>query len=269
MPRAHRYYLPDLVWHIPHRCYNREFLLRDRRDRLNWIGWLAEARLRHGLSVLDYCVTCNHVHLLVWADNHRDVIPRSLQLVESATAQSHNVRVERSGAFWDDRYHATAVETHQHLMRCITYIDLNMVRAGVVSNPGEWREGGYCEFCGPDQARGILDCDRLAALTGARSVEHAVSLRRSAVEDARRAGSGRQKEWSEAVAVGSERFVEQIIEDLGYRGRRRTKIAMAGAGSGDGVLYALREDCRPYDPEVNEADTQRYVDNSLEWDVRI
>jgi hypothetical protein len=29
-------------------------------------------------------------------------------------------------------YHATAVDTDEHLARCFTYIDLNMVRAGVV-----------------------------------------------------------------------------------------------------------------------------------------
>ncbi len=31
------------------------------------------------------------------------------------------------GAFRQDRYHATAVETGEHLKKCIVYIDLNMV----------------------------------------------------------------------------------------------------------------------------------------------
>jgi hypothetical protein len=32
-----------------------------------------------------------------------------------------------------DRYHATAVEKNRYLRQCITYIDMNMVRAGVYS----------------------------------------------------------------------------------------------------------------------------------------
>jgi len=35
----------------------------------------------------------------------------------------------RNGAFWEDRYHATAIQANEHLIRCIAYIDLNMVRA--------------------------------------------------------------------------------------------------------------------------------------------
>jgi len=35
------------------------------------------------------------------------------------------------GAFWEDRYHATAVAADAHLHRCIACIDLNMVRAGI------------------------------------------------------------------------------------------------------------------------------------------
>ena len=39
---------------------------------------------------------------------------------------------------WEDRYHCTMVEDGEHLWNCIEYVDLNMVRAGVVSHPVEW-----------------------------------------------------------------------------------------------------------------------------------
>ena len=37
---------------------------------------------------------------------------------------------KRKGAFREDRYHATAIEIKQHLLRGLAYIDLNMVRTG-------------------------------------------------------------------------------------------------------------------------------------------
>ena len=45
-------------------------------------------------------------------------------------AQDYNQRKGRQGAFWEDRYHATAIEVDEHLRRCLVYIDLNMVSAG-------------------------------------------------------------------------------------------------------------------------------------------
>src|SRR3989344_4106914 len=43
MPRAHRYFLPNHIWHITHRCHQRAFLLKFARDRRRWRQWLYEA----------------------------------------------------------------------------------------------------------------------------------------------------------------------------------------------------------------------------------
>ncbi|MCK5255634.1 MAG: hypothetical protein KAQ81_06395, partial [Deltaproteobacteria bacterium] len=39
-----------------------------------------------------------------------------------------------------------AVENGSHLIKCLVYIDLNMVRAGVVQHPSEWPFSGYNEI---------------------------------------------------------------------------------------------------------------------------
>ena len=91
-----------------------------------------------GGIVLNYAVTLNHDHLLLVGDDDRDVIPNSIKLIAGRTGQEFNQRKKRKGAFWEDRYHATAVESGKHLFQCLVYIDLNMVRAGVVDHPSEW-----------------------------------------------------------------------------------------------------------------------------------
>ena len=92
-----------------------------------------------------------HVHLLV-NDTGSDAIAQSIQLIAGRTAQEYNQRKGRQGAFWEDRYHATAIEADEHLHRCLIYIDLNMVRAGVVSHPAEWAHSGYREIQEPLKA---------------------------------------------------------------------------------------------------------------------
>ena len=142
MPRANRYFLSGHVWHITHRCHKKEFLLKFARDRQRWRYWLYQARKRFGLCVLNYIVTSNHIHLLV-RDRGEGEIAKSMQLTAGKTAQEYNQRKGRKGAFWEDRYHATAVDTEGYLSRCMVYIDLNMVRAGVVKHPSEWSMSGY------------------------------------------------------------------------------------------------------------------------------
>lgn len=46
------------------------------------------------------------------------------QFIAGRCAQEYNARKKRNGAYWEDRYHATAVETGEHLLRCLVYIDL-------------------------------------------------------------------------------------------------------------------------------------------------
>ena len=142
MARANRHYIPGCIWHITHRCHKKEFLLKFGRDRRRWIAWLFEAKKRFGTSILDYTVTSNHIHLILRDTAGEEVIPQTLQLVAGRTAQEFNQRKKRKGAFWEDRYHATAVEAGAHMARCMVYVDMNMVGAGVVSHPRDWPFSG-------------------------------------------------------------------------------------------------------------------------------
>jgi putative transposase len=87
--------------------------------------WLYEAKKRYGLMVLNYAVTSNHTHLITYGKDDEKTIPKSIQLIAGRTGQEYNRRKKRKGAFWEDRYHATAVETGEHRLRCIVYIDMN------------------------------------------------------------------------------------------------------------------------------------------------
>jgi putative transposase len=183
MPRAHRHFLPGHVWHITHRCHQKAFLLKFARDRQHYLHWLFEARKRFGLCVLNYTVTSNHIHLLV-KDTAPDVISQSMQLMAGRTAQDYNQRKVRKGAFWEDRYHATAIEADDHLRRCLVYIDLNMVRAGVVKHPEQWTHSGYRQIQAPAERYAVIDLVALSALSGYADVPEFQKAHREWVEEA-------------------------------------------------------------------------------------
>ncbi len=230
MPRANRHVLPGHVWHITHRCHKQEFLLKFARDRRRWIHWLYETKRRYGLSILNYTATSNHVHLLV-KDCGKKEIPASMQLAAGCVAQEYNRRKSRKGAFWEDRYHATAVATDDHLVRCLIYVDLNMVRAGVVSHPGGWPESGYSELVSNRQRYRVLDVSALMELLGIREHDQLVAQRKEWVDQALAAGKGddlKDPRWSDGIAVGSYEFVESVQSGLGYNAKGRSIVEYDG-----------------------------------------
>jgi REP element-mobilizing transposase RayT len=242
MPRANRHFLAGQVWHVTHRCHERAFLLKFARDRRRYLQWLFEAKKRFGLCVLDYMITCNHVHLLL-KDDGSDVIARSMQLVAGRTAQEFNRRKTRKGAFWEDRYHATAIDTNEHLLRCLVYIDLNMVRAGVVRHPQDWPHSGYTEIQQPPERYALIDLPCLAALCGFTSMESFQLAHHSWIDAAVNERDSRRDEcWTEAIAVGSQPFVTRVKNELGPGAAHR---AVRHAG----VAHVLREPASPYDAD--------------------
>jgi len=80
------------------RCHKRDFLLKFAKDRCRWLQWLFEARRRYGLSVLNYTVTSNHIHLLVADGKSRNVIPESIKLIAGRTGQEFNQWTESIAA---------------------------------------------------------------------------------------------------------------------------------------------------------------------------
>lgn len=88
-----------------------------------------------------------------------------MQLIAGRMAQEYNQRKKRRGAFWEDRYHATAIDKELYLLRCLVYIDLNMIRAGIVTHPSQWKQSGYHEIQNPQKRYRIIDCEALLDLT--------------------------------------------------------------------------------------------------------
>ncbi len=239
MPRANRHFLPGHVWHITHRCHRQEFLLKFAKDRQRWRYWLYQARKRFGLCVLNYIVTSNHIHLLV-RDRGQEEIAHSMQLIAGRVAQEYNRRKGRKGAFWEDRYHATAVDSESYLSRCMVYIDLNMVRAGVVSHPGDWNVCGYREIQHPPQRYAVIDRLALCDLLG---IQHGAGLREQHagwIETALAKGDyAHEPGWTQSLAVGSREFIEAVRATLGSRGRYRDIEEQHG-------MLALREPASTY-----------------------
>ena len=195
---------------MTHRCHNRAFLLKFARDRDAYRAILREQLDNFEVWLLDYCVTSNHVHLLLDTED-RFQISGLIRNAAGEHARAYNRRKRRMNAFWGDNFHATPVEEGRYLWRCLCYVEMNMVRCGVVSHPQEWEWVGYHEIMGPRRRHRLLDLDRLYWRL---ATDDAEAVRRhldAALADAIARGElKREPIWTETLAVGSAGFVEKI-----------------------------------------------------------
>ena len=174
------------------------------------------------MLLLNYCLTSNHAHIVA-SESWHGGISGMMQKLEGTFAGYYNERKCRSGAFWEDRYHCTMVEEGEHLLNCIKYVDMNMVRAGAVTHPRYWSWCGFLELVGEKNRYRLLDVDRLFELMGGSDrdkfrQDYRIRIQR-AIEEKR---LKRDSRWTESIAVGSETYVKRIAEDIKYRRRNLT-----------------------------------------------
>jgi len=201
--------------------------------------------------------------LLVADDGDRGIIPKSIKLVTGRTGQEYNQRKNRKGAFWEDRYHATAIEEGEHLLRCLVYIDLNMIRAGVVNHPSIWPFSGYNEIQNPRKKNVLINYEKLRKLVGIDSYDSMRVHYKGWIEEY--LGSretDRDDKWTSSIAVGSKGFVEKLKSILigSVSGR---EVKEAGEG------YQLREPSVPYKVNCDVKNDDIGHENRHFWDINV
>lgn len=170
-------------------------------------------------------------------------IGKFMHLLQSMSAQQYNRRKGRRGAYWEDRYSCTMIDSGQYLWNCMQYVDLNMVRAGVVKNPAEWAWCGYREFIGLRERYRILDIETLLAMLGYREIAKARTWYREELEKKLDQGHlTREPLWTESLAAGNRTFIEAMKSKVF---RVRTYITEEHTSQGMPVC-SIKEDHAAY-----------------------
>jgi putative transposase len=121
---------------------NRSKLFGRGADYARFCTDLMTACDRHGCLIHAYVFMTNHVHLLMTPTNAIG-ISRVMQYVGGRYAQYFNRRYERTGALWEGRYRAIAIDSDRYLFACYRYIERNPVRAGMVEDPEDYAWSSY------------------------------------------------------------------------------------------------------------------------------
>lgn len=142
MARLPRLDLPGVAQHIVQRGNDRNACFADEGDYQHYRQELGEAALRHGCSVHAYVLMTNHVHLLVTPQEPGSA-SRMMQAIGRRYVGCFNARYGRTGTLWEGRFKSALVDSEAYVLRCYRYIELNPVRAAMVSAPGDYRWSSF------------------------------------------------------------------------------------------------------------------------------
>ena len=246
MSRRTRNWLDRSCYHLTHRCIERKFLFENAITRYTYQKELREMISRFQVDVLNYVITSNHIHILIYAGKGTE-IAKGMQYLQGRMAQRYNMLKKREGAFWSGRYHATLIESGNHLSECLFYIDYNMMRAGVVSHPSEWQHGGYHDLSGERKRYRIVNKKQVLRRLGMAGEEDSfLEWYMNTINAKSEYYMERQKHWTEALAVGDESWIEKI---KGKIGKKRFKIIQSKSDKKK-ILYTQPPSLQS--PSVNE-----------------
>lgn len=239
MVRLARPEIEDCCVHVTHRCQGRRFLLGTDIDRKQYVRRLQEAARRfRTVRVLNYVVTSNHVHLLVWTPRMSD-LSEMMKWLQGTSAGDVNRRRRREGAFWRGRFHGTLIETGRHLQRCLLYLDMNMVRAGVVEHPRQWRFGGHHELAGTRKRYRVIDRRRVLECLGPTDEGAFASWYSTTLDQlCRLPALPRESYWSTAFAVGGKEWLTRLtVQDTTLQDKITPADESALAESEHGTFF--------------------------------
>jgi len=134
--------LPDVAVHLIQRGSNRTACFRGDSDYVLYLMHLKELSRRFACSVHAYCLMTNHVHLLITPPS-AEAGSALMKKLGQRHAQYFNRVYGRTGPLWDGRYRSCVAESARYVLACYRYIELNPVRAGMVTQPGAYRWSSF------------------------------------------------------------------------------------------------------------------------------
>ncbi len=226
MPRKARVLVPNCPHHIVQRGHNRKAVFLADEDYQYYLENLKEWKQKLDIKLYAWCLMTNHIHVIAEPGDNAMVLSELMKRANGRQAAYVNCLEGRSGALWEGRYKASPIQQDGYLLSCCRYVELNPVRAKMVSRPGDYpwssyrqRVSGECDMLDED------DCYRNLGVTGEERVREYVRFMGCDVSDSER------QLISDAVSrnqlTGNQRFVDEIESRTGlrieHRGRGRPR----------------------------------------------
>lgn len=218
MPRLPRFNIADVSQHVVQRGNNRGACFFRDEDFALYLRWLGESAALNRVAIHAYVLMTNHVHLLATPEDPGSVSAMMQALGRRYVGYVNRVH-HRSGTLWEGRFKACVVDSERYLLTAYRYIELNPVRAGIVSDPATYRWSSHAANAGLRADR-LLTAHPCYLALGAGPSDRVARYRALCAEaigtedlDELRAMSRKE------LAFGGDRFKEEVEAAAGRQAR--------------------------------------------------
>jgi len=142
MPRQARIIPQTGFLHIICRGNNKRKVFRYERDKNRYHQYLRDFKLEDKIDIYHYCLMNNHLHLIAGL-NQDSNISRFMKRANLRYFYYYRKKYTYCGHLWQGRFKSKIIDSEEYLIQCGKYIELNPVRAGIITYPEDFKFSSY------------------------------------------------------------------------------------------------------------------------------
>lgn len=121
---------------------NLNTVFRQNEDYLKYLKIVGDLKELYTFDIYHYCLMPNHTHLLVKTHKETD-FSSFMKKINLIYFYYYKKKYGWIGHFWQDRFKSQPIGKDAYFTQCGKYIELNPVRASLVSDPKEYPYSSY------------------------------------------------------------------------------------------------------------------------------
>ena len=153
MARIARKHLEGKYFHVMVQGIGKEKVFPDDNSKGYYLSVMKEAKVENKIFIFAFCVMENHAHILIKAEKIKN-ISLFMKEINGEYARYYNSTRRRVGYVFRGRFRSEVINDEKYLLNCISYIQNNPVKAGLVEDAKEYNYSSYKNYINHS---GIID----------------------------------------------------------------------------------------------------------------
>lgn len=137
-----RLLLDNAYYHVMARGNQKQNIFLEDKDYEMYLQLLSHYKRKHKFKLYTWCLMPNHIHLILEINNCLD-LSKIMQGLSLAYARRFNKKYGKVGHLWQGRYKSMVIQKERYVLDCISYIEMNPVRADIIQSPIDYAWSSY------------------------------------------------------------------------------------------------------------------------------
>lgn len=145
MPRKARKDLETGFFHVMVQGIKKEKIFYNNKYKEKYIYLMKFFKEKQKIDIISFCVMENHVHIIIYTEdiNELTIFMRKLN---TTYAINYNKEEKRVGYVFRNRFECKEIYNQDYLTKCIKYVHMNPVKAGIVRLEKEYKYSSYNDY---------------------------------------------------------------------------------------------------------------------------